>query len=84
MRIIFEQSAFEGFNSWAKTDKKVHKRIISLIKDVQREPFSGLGKPEPLKYELSGYWSRRITQSDRLVYKVTSEDLIIISCKYHY
>lgn len=84
MRIIFEQTAFEDFNNWAKTDKKVHKRIISLIKDVQREPFSGLGKPEPLKYELSGYWSRRITQSDRLVYKVTSEDLIIISCKYHY
>lgn len=67
MRIIFEQTAFEDFNAWAKNDQKIYKRIISLVKDIQREPFNGLGKPEPLKHELSGYWSRRITQSDRLV-----------------
>jgi toxin YoeB len=58
--------------------------MLSLIKDIQREPFSGIGKPEPLKYELQGYWSRRITDEHRLVYKVEENLLIIISCKYHY
>ena len=58
--------------------------MLSLIKDIQREPFSGIGKPEPLKYELQGYWSRRITDEHRLVYKAEEDLLIIISCKYHY
>jgi len=57
---------------------------LDLIKDIQREPFSGIGKPEPLKYELQGYWSRRITDEHRLVYKVEEDLLIILSCKYHY
>ncbi len=72
MRIVFEQTAFSDFNDWAQKDKKIYKRIIALIKDINREPFQGMGKPEPLKHELSGYWSRRITDKDRLVYKVTS------------
>jgi toxin YoeB len=69
---------------WGKEDKKVFKKILELIKDIQREPFSGIGKPEPLKYELQGYWSRRITNEHRLVYKIEEDLLIILSCKYHY
>ncbi|WP_082727289.1 Txe/YoeB family addiction module toxin [Nostoc sp. NIES-3756] len=65
-------------------DKKVFKKILDLVKDIQRDPFSGIGKPEPLKYELQGYWSRRITEEHRLVYKVEEDLLIILSCKYHY
>jgi toxin YoeB len=67
-----------------KEDKKVFKKILELIKDIQREPFSGIGKPERLKYELQGYWSRRITNEHRLVYKIEEDLLIILSCKYHY
>ncbi|NET70304.1 MAG: Txe/YoeB family addiction module toxin [Sphaerospermopsis sp. SIO1G2] len=69
---------------WGIEDKKVFKKILSLIKDIQRDPFSGIGKPEPLKYELQGYWSRRITDEHRLVYKVEEDVLMVISCKYHY
>ena len=83
-RIIFESSAFDDFTNWAVANKKIHKRIVLLIKDIQRNPFSGLGKPEPLRYELQGYWSRRIDSEHRLVYKVTNGDVIIIACKYHY
>ena len=64
--------------------KKVYAKIVSLIKDVQRDPFSGLGKPEALKHELSGLWSRRITKEHRLVYSVSDEEIVIISCKFHY
>nr|WP_293088010.1 Txe/YoeB family addiction module toxin [Okeania sp. SIO3B5] len=59
-------------------------KIVNLIKDIQRDPFSGLGKPEALKYDLSGLWSRRITQEHRLVYSVYDEEIVIISCKFHY
>ncbi len=83
-RVIFEANAFTDFTEWAARDKKLHNKIVQLIKDVQRSPFTGLGKPEPLRHELSGYWSRRINQEHRLVYKVTDEDIIIIACKYHY
>ncbi|MBE9058297.1 Txe/YoeB family addiction module toxin [Sphaerospermopsis sp. LEGE 08334] len=85
-KVAFEPEAFEQLGAWGKEDKKVFKKILELIKDIQREPFSGIGKPEPLKYELQGYWSRRITDKHRLVYKVEEDLLIIIilSCKYHY
>ena len=83
-KIVFEASAFEDFNEWAKLDKKIYRKIVELIKDIDRSPFLGLGKPEPLKHELSGYWSRRINDRHRLVYKVTDTEVIIISCKYHY
>lgn len=83
-RISFEVNAFNDFNNWAKTDKKNYKRIVELIKDTIRSPFSGIGKPEALKHELKGYWSRRINNEDRLVYKITEDEIIIISCKYHY
>jgi toxin YoeB len=84
MRIIFESSAFDDFTNWATEDKKLYAKIVRLIKDIQRSPFTGIGKPEPLRHELKGYWSRRIDIEHRLVYKVTGEAIIIISCKYHY
>lgn len=83
-RISFEASAFEDFNQWATLDKKTYQKIITLINDINRSPFSGLGKPEALKYEYSGYWSRCINDEHRLVYKVTDTDIIIVACKYHY
>ena len=83
-KVAFEPDAFEQLGQWAIEDKKIFKKILELIKDIQREPFSGIGKPEPLKYELQGYWSRRITEEHRLVYKIEEDLLIILSCKYHY
>ena len=82
--IAFERKAFQQFNNWVKEDKKIHAKIVELIDDTLRSPFSGLGKPEPLKYELKGYWSRRITDEHRLVYKVTDAQIVIVSCKFHY
>ena len=83
-QVAFEEKAFEDFTNWATQDKKLYTKIIALIKDIKRTPFLGLGKPEPLKHELSGYWSRRINDEHRLVYKVTDIMIIIASCKYHY
>ncbi|MDB9496902.1 Txe/YoeB family addiction module toxin [Spirulina major CS-329] len=83
-RVIFEASAFADFNEWLRLDKKTHRKIIELIKIIDRTPFTGIGKPEPLRYDLAGYWSRRINQEHRLVYQVTETDIIIISCRYHY
>ncbi len=83
-QIAFHASAFDDYNEWARTDKKLFDRIHRLIIETARTPFVGIGKPEPLKQELKGYWSRRITGEHRLVYKVTDEQIIIISCKYHY
>ncbi len=83
-RIVFEASAFDDFVDWPTADKKIYAKIISLLRDIQRTPFTGLGKPEPLRHELQGYWSRRITDEHRLVYKVTNSEIIVASCKYHY
>lgn len=83
-QIAFESDAFQDFTDWATTNKKIYQRIVTLIKDILREPFTGIGKPEPLKQELQGYWSRRINDEHRLVYKVADDAIIIISCKYHY
>lgn len=82
--IVFHQSAFEQYNEFALGDKKTFERLTRLITETARTPFAGIGKPEPLKRELSGYWSRRITDEHRLVYKATEDQLIIASCKYHY
>lgn len=85
MRLIaFHQTAFDDYSNWARADKKLHDRIRRMIMETAKTPFDGIGKPEPLKQQLRGYWSRRITDEHRLVYKVTDEYLIIISCKYHY
>ena len=83
-RIAFLPAAFDDFNRWATEDKKIRIRIVKLIKDIDRSPFSGLGKPEPLKHELKGLWSRRITEKHRLVYKVAEEEIVIVSCRFHY
>lgn len=83
-QVIFEASAFEDFSDWATQDKKIYAKIVTLITDIQRSPFSGLGKPEPLRHELAGFWSRRIDREHRLVYKVTDSAIIVASCKYHY
>ncbi len=83
-RVVFESSAFDDFTDWSTKNKKVYSKIVRLIRDIRRSPFTGLGKPEPLRHELQGYWSRRIDDEHRLVYKVTDEAVIIIACKYHY
>lgn len=84
-RILFENDdALEQFNAWEKKDKKIFDKIVKLLDDARQSPFKGSGKPEPLKHILSGCWSRRITKEHRLVYKVTADAIIVISCKYHY
>ena len=84
MIISFSESAFADYQNWAEENKKLFKKINDLLKDIIREPFLGLGKPEPLKHELSGYWSRRINDEHRLVYKVTDTTVFVASCKSHY
>ena len=83
-KIVFEARAFQDFIEWANLDKKLYQRIVDLIKDTFRQPFLGIGKPEPLKGDLKGYWSRRMNDKHRLIYKVTDEAIIIIACRYHY
>ena len=84
MRLVFSGRAWEDYLYWQKTDKKVLGRINTLIKEVRRDPFSGIGKPEPLKHALSGYWSRRIDESNRMVYKISMDSLLIAQLRYHY
>ncbi len=84
MNLTWTDESWEEYTFWQNEDKKVVKKINNLLKDIQRDPYDGLGKPERLKYELSGCWSRRITDEHRLVYEVTVYSIIIISCKYHY
>ena len=84
MRITFSQNSWEDYISWQSEDRKMLKKINELIKDIQRTPYKGLGKPEALKYDLSGYWSRRIDREHRLVYQVIGEEILIYSCRYHY
>lgn len=83
-QIIFDGDAFEQFTNWALQDKKIHARIVRLIKDIDRSPYTGLGKPEPLRHDLAGYWSRRITDEHRLVYKVNEDAILIAACRFHY
>ena len=82
--VAFEVSAFKDFVEWGQVDRKTQQRISTLILDVLRSPFDGLGKPEALKHELQGYWSRRITDEHRLVYKVSDSQIMIVACRYHY
>ncbi len=84
MRLIFTESAWQDYLWFQEKDPRLLKRINQIIKDTLRTPFEGLGKPEPLKADLSGYWSRRINDENRLVYGVTQGELVIISCRYHY
>ncbi|MCE8002824.1 Txe/YoeB family addiction module toxin [Billgrantia ethanolica] len=84
MKLTFSEQAWEEYLYWQKTDKKVLRRINQLIKEIQRSPFEGIGKPEPLKHGLAGYWSRRINDEHRIVYKVTENALLIAQLRYHY
>ena len=84
MRLVFTESAWQDYLWFQENDLKLLKRINLLIKDALRSPFNGLGKPEPLRADLSGYWSRRINDEHRLVYGVAEGNLVIITCRFHY
>ena len=84
MRLLWEDQAWDDYCYWQTQDKKTLKRINALIKDIQRDRFDGIGKPEPLKEELSGWWSRRIDDVNRLVYRESNGAIIIASCRGHY
>ena len=81
---IFSENAWQDYLYWQKTDRKTLKRINLLIREIQRSPFEGIGKPEPLKHALSGYWSRRIDNEHRITYRVESDSLLIAQLRYHY
>ena len=84
MKLIFSDYAWDDYIYWQKTDKKTLSRINTLIKETKRNPFEGIGKPEPLKHALSGYWSRRITEEHRFIYKVSEKAIHIAQLRYHY
>ena len=87
--ISFEAAAWDDYLFWHKhdepqTNKQVLRKINALVRDIQRDPFAGIGKPEPLKHNLAGFWSRRITDEHRIVYKINGDDILIAQCRYHY
>lgn len=84
MKLIFSEQAWEDYQYWQKHDRKLVERINTLIRDIQRDPYAGIGKPEPLRHALSGYWSRRINEEHRIVYKVQENSLLIAQLRYHY
>ena len=84
MLLCWADDAWDDYLHWQQTDRKILKRVNDLIKDMRRNPFEGVGKPEPLKHQWAGYWSRRITEEHRIVYKVESDHLYIAQCRYHY
>ncbi len=84
MKLLFSEQAWDDYLYWQKTDKKLLERINTLIKDISRSPFSGIGKPEPLKNALSGYWSRRINDEHRIVYKISAGAMLIAQLRFHY
>lgn len=84
MRLIFAPKAWDDYLYWQSTDKKTLQRINTLIKEIQRSPFEGIGKPEPLKHTLAGYWSRRINDEHRIVYRIEGEAILIAQLRHHY
>jgi toxin YoeB len=84
MRLIFAEQAWDDYLFWQRTDPKIIQRIHELIRETKRRPFEGIGKPEPLRHALAGYWSRRITDQHRMVYKAKGDDLLIAQLRYHY
>ncbi len=84
MKLVFAEQAWEDYLYWQQQDKRMVKRINELIRETVREPFAGIGKPEPLKHALSGYWSRRITDEHRMVYRPEKDALLIAQLRYHY
>jgi toxin YoeB len=83
-RLTWTDAAWDDYQYWQTQDKKILKRINLLIRDTMRSPFDGIGKPEPLRENLSGFWSRRINEEHRLVYTTDRDDLVVIACRYHY
>ena len=84
MRLIFSENAWEDYLYWQETDKQMLKRINRLINEIMRDPFTGTGKPEPLKHGLSGYWSRRINDEHRIIYRPAEDAILIAQLRYHY
>ena len=84
MEIIFADQAWDDLTYWVNHDRKIAKRIIRLVKEIERDPFDGIGKPEPLKHDMTGFWSRRITDEHRLVYSVEKNQVLIAQARYHY
>ena len=84
MKLIFSEQAWEDYLYWQRTDRKVLEKVNTLIREIQREPFSGIGKPEPLKHAFAGYWSRRLSDEHRIVYKVRDDSPLIAQLRYHY
>ena len=84
MKLVFSEKAWEDYLHWQNTDRKMLRRVNALIKEVQRAPFEGIGKPEPLRHALAGYWSRRIDGEHRLVYKIESDSMLLAQLRYHY
>ena len=83
--VLFIPEAFKHYSEWANEDKRIFRKINELIQSIDRTPFEGIGKPEPLKHQLSGYWSRQINEEHRLVYQINQDDeIVIIQCKFHY
>lgn len=84
MMIKFHPQGWEDYLYWQQTDRAILRKVNQLIRDIQRDPFAGIGKPERLQHDLSGYWSRRLTDEHRLIYAVTSDTVDILQCRYHY
>jgi toxin YoeB len=84
MKLIFAENAWEDYQYWQQTDRQILRRINRLINEIMRDPFSGSGKPEPLKHGLSGYWSRRINDEHRIVYRSSEDAIFIAQLRYHY
>jgi toxin YoeB len=84
MKIIFQSGAWEDYLYWQQTDKSILKKINTIIKEIERTPYEGHGKPEMLKHDLSGWWSRRLNLEHRIVYRVEDDSIILLQCRYHY
>jgi len=84
VNLLFTDAAWEDYCHWQSNDKKLLKKINTLLKEIKRDPYEGIGKPEPLKHELQGCWSRRINQEHRLVYEVLDTQINVLACRYHY
>ena len=84
MKYIFVDESWDDYLYWQKTNQKYVKKINELLKDISRQPYSGIGKPEPLKFQYTGYWSRRIDGEHRLIYKVKDDEILIAKCRFHY
>ena len=84
MNVTFTPTALDDLRYWLKTDKRQAERVLALLEEIRRTPFEGTGKPEPLRFQLAGCWSRRIDREHRLVYQVEESEIVVISCRYHY